>query len=527
MSTRQGQLKLAGNACLFALAACGTAAPPEAKTSDDKSASQVAHAGEGPCARERANAAELAQVAEAVAPPEMPPLNGKADSLAFIKGPMAAWIKARRAAVDKADDAHAAALACTPSSEHGALLLERGRLQSHLVKTFLSLGEAALPPGLVPTPEMKRAVIDSLVDAVKPQIERARSSFQQCATLGNKAATADVTACSSELAQLPQHDVPAVSDAGPPTPHPYLAYARPFVTTSQPKPCTFAGTLKLWRSALTIGTREVARIEQAELSRVTLPSVRSAPLVIETSWPIRGTFTLPASALPFNLRSRVDLVRGHVWLSEGAAVSAAAAPGGALAYRPVVEGADTKPDPAVKVACSQLELAGRVEPKEDESKRERINFAGPLTLSNAPGGPTIGTLTLGEPESFVLLESKNGWRHIQNLTTPFRGFEEQPLPYDVDAWTQSRPTEETSWGMVGLLNPPTAPTHWSSAELTVYADPSSAQPIGKLVKDVPLLLGETRGAYVTIIVPGLAASAPAQAGFWAEKSAVNASVRAL
>jgi hypothetical protein len=135
-------------------------------------------------------------------------------------------------------------------------------------------------------------------------------------------------------------------------------------------------------------------------------------------------------------------------------------------------------------------------------------------------------MTLSEPEAFVLLGRQAGWLHVQSLATPFRGAR-QTLPYDFDAWTQSHPSDEGSWGMIGLLNPTTPPTHTSTAELTLYAAPSTAEPIGKLMKDVPLLLGETRGAFANIIVPGLDATEPNQTGFWADKSAVNAGVRAL
>jgi hypothetical protein len=522
---------MAGSAWLFALlAACGTATPPEAKSSDDKRASQVKDTSAGPCVRERARAAELAQVAEAATPPDVPPLDGKLESLAFISGPMAEWVKAARAAVDEADDAHAMALACMPSGERGGLLLGRGRLQGHFVTTFLRLGEAAMPPQFMADAEMKRAMLGGLTDAVKPHIERARSSFEQCVALGNEAAPADVSACSAELTKLPQQPASSASvgtaSAARSKPSMRVAYPRPFVDTSQPKPCTFAGTLRLWHQPLSIGSREVARMEQVELNGVTLPPTRSGPFIIETAWPVRGTFALPVSALPFNLRSRVDLVAKNVWLSEGAAVSAAAAPGGALAFRPLGEGAAAKPDPAVKIACSELELAGRVEPKEDGAKQDYVSFKGALALADAPGGQTVGNLTLSKSEAFVLLGRKNGWLHIQNLGTPFRGFH-HPLPYDFDAWTQSRPTDETSWGMIGVFNPTTPPTHTSTGEIALYVDPSSAQPVGKLVKDVPLLLGETRGQFVNIIVPGLDAAEPNQTGFWADRHAVNASVRAL
>lgn len=525
-----GPLKIAGRAGLLALlAACGSAATREAKGGDDSRVPPLNEARDQPCARERARAAELAQRAEAVTPPEVPPHDDKGASLAFIKGPVAQWVRARRAAVDKADAAHEAALACTPNDERARLLLERGRLQSRFATTFLRLGEAAVPPQLLATPEMKHAVLSNLSEVMKPQLERARASFEQCVALGNQAAPADVAACSSEIGQLPQQpagpaSATASGESEPKRPA-RLAYPRPFVATSQPKPCTFAGTLKLWLGVLTVGSREAARIQQVEVRSLTLPTARSGPFVIETAWPIRGTFTLSASALPLNLRSRIDLVRNHIWLSEGAAVSAAATPGGALAYRPLAKGAEIAPDPAVKVACSELELAGRIDPKDDDTKRERVNFKGSLALSDAPGGSTIGTVTFNEPNSFVLLGRQNGWLHIQDVETPFRGFQ-QPWPYDLDAWTRSTPTDETAWGMIGLLSEVTPPTHISTAELALYADPSPSQPVGKLVKDVPLLVGETRGEYMNVIVPGVAGAAADQPGFWAKTPAVKASVRA-
>src|SRR3954468_12006106 len=69
MSIGQGQI--AGSAGFLALlAACGGAATPEVKGGDDGRVAPVNDARDQPCARERARAAELAQRAEAVTPPE-------------------------------------------------------------------------------------------------------------------------------------------------------------------------------------------------------------------------------------------------------------------------------------------------------------------------------------------------------------------------------------------------------------------------------------------------------------------------
>ena len=267
-------------------------------------------------------------------------------------------------------------------------------------------------------------------------------------------------------------------------------------------------------------------MEQVELSRLTLPSARPGALAIQTAWPIRGTFTLEASALPLNLRSRVELGGKHVWLSQGAAVSAAAAgEGRALAYRPLGENSKATPEPVANVACSELELAGAPEPQAEEEKQSRVNFKGALQLSEAPGGRPIGSLTLREAESFTLLERRTGWLHIRNSSTPIRGFG-QPLPYDFDAWTQARPTDETAWGMIGLLNETTPATHESSAELELFVAPSAQQPIGKLAKGVPLLVGETRQGFVNVVLPGMDAASVDASGFWAEKRAFDASVHA-
>jgi len=529
-----GRITIPGSVCaLLLIGACGGAAPPGAKGSGEGSDGEQHESSAAPCAQERARAVALAQAVEALGPPDVPPPGGKAESLAFMQGPLADWVRSRRAATHEADQALAAVLACTPSAEQSSWLLQRGRLQSHFATAFLRVGVAAMPTQFSADPPMKKLMVDSLVEAVTPQLERARSSFEACVALGSKAQASDVSACAAELRELPgsSNPAPQISSTGSTSGElkmpPHLAYPRPFVTTSQPKPCAFAGTLKLWRPTLKIGSREVARVEQVEVSRLSLPSARSGAFVVQTAWPIRGTFTLEASALPLNLRSRVELSGKHVWLSRGAAVSASeVGEGKALAYRPLGENAHVTPDPVAKVACSELELAGAAPPQAEDEKRSRVNFKGALPLSEAPGGRSIGNFTLREPEAFTLLERRSGWLHIRSSSTPIRDFG-QRVPYDFEAWTQAHPTDETGWGMIGLLNEATPATHESIAELALFAAPYAREPIGKLVKGVPLLVGETRQGFVNVVVPGMDAAAVEASGFWAEKRAFDASVRAL
>lgn len=474
----------------------------------------------------------LSQTAEALAPPEAPPPGGKAESLAFMQGPLGDWVKSRREASDQADQALGAALACTPNAEQSSLLLRRGQVQGHFVSAFLRVGVAAMPLEFSRDPELKKLWVDGLVSAIGRQLGDARNSFEACVGLGSKAQASDVSTCATELAALPgtSNSAPRAalsrSSSGELKPPRHLAYPRPFVNTTRPKPCTFAGSLKLWRPVLKMGSREVARMEQVELSRLSLPSARTGAFVVETAWPIVGSFTLDASALPLNLRSRVELGGKHVWLSKGAAVSAAAAgQGKALAYRAVSESAKATPDPVANVACSELELAGAAESQAEDEKQTRVNFKGLLQLSEAPRGQSIASFTLREPDSFTLLERRGGWLHIRSTSTPVRGFS-SPLPYDFDAWTQTRATDENAWGMIGLLNEATPATHESIAELELFVAPVAREPIGKLVKGVPLLVGETRQGFVNVILPGMDAAPAEASGFWAKKAAFDANVRA-
>ena len=533
MRTSYRAITISSSICtLFLISACGGAAPPGAKGSGESNDAKQDRSSSGPCALEQARASALAQAAEALAPPPAPPPGGKAESLAFMKGPLTDWVKSRRAAIDHADQALAAALACAPNAEQSSWLLRRGQVQSHFSTAFLRVGAAAMPLEFSRDPEVRKLWIDSLVEAVGPQLERARSSFEACVGLGSKGQASDVSSCSAELSALPgasNSAAPAVTSAAHTKelkPPPHLAYPRPFVSTSQPKPCIFAGTLKLWRPVLKMSSREVARMEQVELSRLSLPSARSGAFLIQTVWPIVGTFTLEERALPLNLRSRVELGGKHVWLSQGAAVSAAAAgQGKALAYRPLGDNTKATPDPVANVACSELELAGAALPQVEDEKQTRVNFKGALQLSEGPRGQPVGSLTLSEPESFTLLERRSGWLHIRSTSTLSRGFG-QLLPYDFDAWTQARPTEENGWGMIGLLTEDTPATHESIAELELFVAPAVGEPLGKLVKGVPLLVGETRQGFVNVVLPGIDSASLNASGFWAKKRAFDASVRA-
>jgi hypothetical protein len=120
--------------------------------------------------------------------------------MAFIRGPMADWVKQRRAATDQAEQALVAARACTPGAEQSGLLLQAGRLQSHFVIAFLRVGESASPASFAGDAELKQAFVDSLLDAVASQLERARRWFEECQALPNPPIPADVSAVTARHA---------------------------------------------------------------------------------------------------------------------------------------------------------------------------------------------------------------------------------------------------------------------------------------------------------------------------------------
>ena len=474
----------------------------------------------------------LAREAEAIEPPPSPKFSDKAASLAFIKERIRPWIEQRRDAVERADEAYASVVPQLPDLEVAKVALAQGNLKLSFLEDFVSVTVAAAPPNIAADAESMTAYRGAVIDAATVQLEEARSAFERCITLAEKVGGSETASlCRARLAQLPSAAKPADTPRRKEPRKTVEVQPRPFVATRQIKPCVFAGTLKLWEAPLALvpGESPVAKFDQIEIAALELPVTASDPLRVSTVWPVRGTFLLNQAMLPFDVKSKVDLVPGHFWLSPGAAVRAAAkARGKATVSRPESEDVKLRSTPApVKVVpCSELELAGSRTTPIGALDGERVQLSGEIPLSATPEAAALGVLRVKEGILVQVLERRSGWMRVTAESTKSGQRFGELIPYDFDAWTNATPVERSGFVGGGVYRPRAPATHVVTTELDLSTAPNE-KPFAKLVTGISVLVGETRDGFVELSVPALRPSDSKQWGFWVPEAAFRAGARAL
>jgi hypothetical protein len=500
-------------------------APPSAASSKPAEAPPSTRAAAVAEVAALVEARRLGAEAESVGPPAVPVISTQAEALAFLNGPVKDWIPKKRLAVEAAVRAYAASLPHLNAAELAVAALEVGDLWTSFVSTFVDLSLAAVPPPIKADQELLRAYRAAILEAPRSQLEHARAAYQLCLAKAGPAASSTAERCRRQLSKLellaPVEQTSASAGRELPKPKPHVRLPkRAWLPSSQPAPCVFAGTLRLGRASLwsSPGVATSIRPEALELSKLELPTRRSEPFRLTTSWPVRASVYLDAAWLPLTTRRRVVLVADHVWLRSGTAV-AAAAPlrAKALVYK---EAPGATPDPAQQVACSELGLAGDVEPPQSPAKDPRY-FVGDVRLYASPAGKELGRFSLKAPERFGVRGERGDWLHVVSDAS-----DAGELPYDFDAWTDSRPTSEPSQGMIGLLDESAAPSHVVTRELELFTSPARSSKLGVLVTGVEVLVGETRDGFVNVDVPGLPRFG-SDWGFWIEQGDFQVALRKL
>jgi hypothetical protein len=490
-----------------------------------------------PYAEELQRAERLRAEAEAIEPPVVGGALDQAASLAFIREQLRPWIERRRGATARAVTARAVAAYAAlrpklPDPEGAKAALASGAVQLSCVADFERTSELVVPTNIRDDPELLKAYRGAIRDAIQPERSKARAAFEECVALADRANVASTAAqCRARVRELlpTGPEEPAKMAAQRATRPTVQEQSRPFLATQQAKPCVFSGTLQLWRAPLALpGGAEIARFEQLEVEQLQLPAQADAALRITTAWPVRGMFTLSPNALPFDLRARVELVQGHVWLAAGAAVSAVSAKGDlASVFRPqpAEEGLRSSPAPQQVVPCSALQLAGTRPTSSGALTGETLTVKGNVSLSAVPKGPPIAVLRLRDAFVAQVRERRAGWARISADSTTVRGFGEI-VPFDFDGWTNAPASDETPFGMLAVFTPRSAPTHVTTAELDLLEKPA-APAFAKVVSGVAILTGETRDGFVEVSVPGVGPSDTKQWGFWIAQKAFTAGTRGL
>ncbi|HYQ15751.1 MAG TPA: hypothetical protein VEQ58_08340, partial [Polyangiaceae bacterium] len=301
------------------LVACGGASGAPA------SSGAVSHAPRVAAVPALEDARRLRDEAEAMTAPPTPPISDRDESLAYLRGPLKEWIVRRRAAVDRAAAAYAEAFPRLNEAESAVAALELGELWRSFASTFVERGVSAVSPD-IKSATLFGAYRAAIEDAAAPQLEQARLAYEKCASQAAAESKRTAARCRERLSKLTRRVEPAPAKRAAPSAGGHVIEPkRAWLTTRQPAPCTFAGSLRLPGAPISLepNGEPFARLTLLELSQLELPPRRGEPLRLTSAWPIRATFYLGAEQLPFMPRNRIELVPKQVWLGGYAAVAAA------------------------------------------------------------------------------------------------------------------------------------------------------------------------------------------------------------
>jgi hypothetical protein len=418
-------------------------------------------------------------------------------SLAFFKVEVKAWLERAYPKAERAINAYKRALfAASSDDERGLALLEGANVFRWYADEFVRAGTGAIPAKVRAATRLNRSYVEELRDGVEPQYRGARNALQECVELPRAGAVKD--RCRSALAELsekPPAPSTAKDDSEPPS--------RPFLATTRPSPCTYAGSLDvrgvLYASesgAVAVAALDgVAGVEVAELSPPAAPGKRAK---LRIQWPIELTAWLDADATPLALGRRVDVVRDHVFLNVGFPLQSSGPTGDMLEvhadFQKEYPGIEPKAYDG-RLPCSELELTGRPRDSGGLFKDWKALRTGKVTLHDAPNGAKVAVLA---QKGTYAGKSNEGWVRVSGV---------EPFVYDgwiraTDLGTEPGPTEI----MYAMSS---SHTHLVTKPLPIRTtdDPRQA-PFGALAPGAPIRLGKTKGESVEVFSTAAIGGAP-------------------
>jgi hypothetical protein len=454
-------------------------------------------------------ARDLAKRAEALHAPVYRGPDDKGQKGEFLAGPLRQWVVARMKLHRRALAAYRDVVEQAPDAASRVVALdELGELELSLADEFVSAGVAAMPGEYRNDPQTAQAFKQALEGAVAPRVESARKAFKKCRSLAraSKLSTPASARCSAKLAALPP---PLPADALPaPQPRtrtPTLPVPeRPLIASKQSTPCVLSGTLRTVAELDDARGRPLGVIDDSpgvELASLELPAEKGGALRVSLRWPVVVTGTLAAGALPLVSKQQLDLVKSHIWVGKGAALTAFhPAAGQAIAYRDFRDGKPhSKTQPAElseRIACSELALAQDTQPARADPQGKNVYLTGLVPLYAAPGKQQIGRIEVpGRIASrATLLERRGDFAHVRGE----HGF-------SFDAWVQASALANP--GLLGMLSStPGRYTHVARAAIPLRRRPNSSAPvIATLAKGAYVRIGPLYSGFVPVRIAGLVA----------------------
>jgi hypothetical protein len=306
----------------------------------------------------------------------------------------------------------------------------------------------------------------------------------------------------------------------------------PWIPTTQPESCVFAGSLAPGPATLfaqTTGDQVVANVVGAlVVERLELPAAHGGRYKLVVSYPVRGVMWLDGSATPLEWPNRADLVAGHLWVEPGTAATAwRAAPDRAELEAPVPSSAASyrdwpsrellglkgsqdlalEPDIVVTPAsakatasCRDLHLAGSA------STTAPPQESAPWRLLAGDGDQRFPLFSdPGIPAPFAQVRGHSAVQ-VRKLAGPFAHVVGRGAGYTFDAWIHSGDvTDRTAVGL-GLMSgiPSERTMSAKHPDVAVRLQPLADAPIVlRLSTDAAVYVVRHHGVFVEVAVGDL------------------------
>jgi hypothetical protein len=427
------------------------------------------------------------------------------------------WLDARSAGVNLAKRAYGdAAKEATP--------LQKAQLRREISEVLLAFfDDTAASYESVTAPSARTAIARetlrrALLGKLLPILENVHQDLTDCVRVaGEGGDAAESRRCAALLprvdAVFAEADAYVAADEWR-----YLRVAKgdhPTPAPSRTSGCELGGNADLG-SANVFPTADAKTasfyVMEADVSRLAPAATRTGRLPIRIAWPIVAEGWIDHSELPFNLGARVDIVKGKLWLGEGARVSAFGPRGGKVTIvRPGARAGEPRPEPdgaEVEMACDVLRL-GPDRWVETPEKGTPGAIAGTVPLYEAPNGKKIATLhfptnMFDQPFIVRVLEERVGFTRVLKWSSHNTLGAQPYVPFDFDAWVKGPVPEEKPWGMLVGRDDPASPTHRATAAAGLRGEPSASAPvIARLAQDAPFVTGKAANGFVAIKLPGI------------------------
>jgi hypothetical protein len=269
-------------------------------------------------------------------------------------------------------------------------------------------------------------------------------------------------------------------------------------------------------------------VTRVDVARLAPARDRAGRLPVRIEWPIVTEGWIDHDDAPFELLTRVDVVKSHLWLSPGARVSTFDGRDGKVQmFRPGARKGARPPTPdghQASLPCEQLALANFRYRKLDDAGWQAA-FRGPIEIFTAPRGAKIAQFELGRAWNRVV-QQRRDWYRVRTTSSYEVPNADEYLPFDIDGWVRKRdvlsPLDAPLGGLIGSHTD--LPSHVATAQAPLRTEPRGAAPVrARLALGAPILAGPRSSGFVAVKLLGI--RAPDDRDLWlAESDLVSATI---